>query len=73
MTGILIRDVPPDVIAAVDARARRSGLSRTEYLKRQLIQDAASSPHAVTLDDLEWFAATFSDLDDPDIMAKAWD
>lgn len=72
MTDILIRDVPADVVAAVDAQARRLGLSRTEYLRRQLIQDAARPARAVTMDNLEWFAATFADLDDPAVMAKAW-
>ncbi|MPZ67105.1 MAG: ribbon-helix-helix protein, CopG family [Pseudonocardiaceae bacterium] len=73
MTDILIREVPPEVVAAVDARARRLGLSRTEYLRRQLIQDAASQSQAVTMDDLDWFADTFADLDDPDVMARAWE
>lgn len=73
MTDILIRDVPADVIAAVDANARRLGLSRTEYLRRQLIRDAARPAQTVTMADLEWFADTFTDLDDPDVMARAWD
>jgi hypothetical protein len=30
MTDMLIRDVPVDVIAALEAHARRLGLSRTE-------------------------------------------
>jgi plasmid stability protein len=34
MTDVLVRDVPDDVIAAVDARATRLGLSRSEYLRR---------------------------------------
>src|SRR5262249_41532249 len=40
MTDMLIRDVPDDVIAAVDARASRLGLSRSEYVRRRLAQDA---------------------------------
>ena len=36
MTDILIRDVPEDVIAAIDTKAQRLGLSRTEYLRRTL-------------------------------------
>jgi hypothetical protein len=36
VTDMLIRDVPDDVLAAVDARARRLGLSRSEYVRRRL-------------------------------------
>ena len=41
MTDMLIRDVPDDVIAALDAHAGRLGLSRSEYVRRRLAQDAA--------------------------------
>jgi hypothetical protein len=72
MTDMLIRDVPDDVIAAVDAQAGRLGLSRSEYVRRRLAQDAALSGSAVTTADLARFADTFSDLADPDVMSQAW-
>jgi hypothetical protein len=34
MAGMLICDVPDDVIAALEAHARRLGLSRSEYVRR---------------------------------------
>ena len=34
MADMLIRDVPDDVIAALDAHAARLGLSRSEYVHR---------------------------------------
>jgi len=71
MTDMLIRDVPDDVIAAVDARASRLGLSRSEYVRRRLAQDAAAAA-AVTTGDLARFAETFADLDDPAVMSRAW-
>jgi len=43
MTDMLIRDVPDEVIAALDAHAGRLGLSRSEYVRRRLAQDAAAS------------------------------
>jgi plasmid stability protein len=48
MADMLIRDVPDDIVAALDARARRLGLSRGEYVRRRLAQDAAvtDSPSA---------------------------
>lgn len=67
---LLIRDVPEDVVAAIDARAKRLGLSRSEYLRRQLLQ--VSGRRTTTLEDLQWFAETFSDLTDEELMAKAW-
>jgi ribbon-helix-helix CopG family protein len=72
MTDVLIRDVPDEVIAAVDAHAGRLGLSRSEYLRRRLAQDAATSGSAVTAGDLGRFADRFGDLADPDVMSRAW-
>jgi hypothetical protein len=72
MTDILIRDVPDEVIAAVDAHASRLGLSRSEYVRRRLAQDAAMSESSVTVADLAGFATLFGDLADPDVMFKAW-
>lgn len=72
MTDILVRDVPDEVVAALDARAARLGLSRSEYLRRRLAQEAAASPTRVTVEDLSAFAGTFADLGDPDVMKGAW-
>lgn len=73
MTDILIRDVSPDVVAALDAHARRLGLSRSEYLKRQLHQAAVRPTQPLTQADLEWFGEAFADLADPEVMGKAWE
>lgn len=72
MTDMLIRDVPDEVIAAVDARASRLGLSRSEYVRRRLAQDASTGGVAVTAPDLARFAERFADLGDPDVMSRAW-
>ncbi len=72
MSDLLIRDVPDDVIAAIDARAKRMGISRTEYLRRALIRDARAGGLDVTVEDLEAFARRFADLDDPEVMRAAW-
>ena len=73
MTDILIRDVPPDVVAALDAEARRLGLSRADYLKRQLLRVAARPQGPTTHDDLVRFSEAFADLGDPEVMAAAWE
>jgi Ribbon-helix-helix protein, copG family len=72
VTDMLIRDVPDEVVAAVDARASRLGLSRSEYVRRRLAQDAATGRVVVTASDLARFADMFSDLSDPDVMSRAW-
>jgi plasmid stability protein len=72
MTDILIRDVPDDVAASLDTRATRLGLSRSEYVRRQWIQEARRSDTAVTPADLAAFARTFQDLANPDILKDAW-
>lgn len=73
MTDVLVRDVPDDVIAAVDARAARLGLSRTEYLRRRLAQEVATANEPVTVADLNDFAATFADLTHDEVMNGAWE
>ena len=73
MTDMLIRDVPDDVIAALETHARRLGLSRSEYVRRRLAQDAAVADSPVSAGDLARFAGTFSDLADPDVMSQAWE
>lgn len=72
MADVLVRDIPDDVVAALDAHAARLGLSRSEYLRRRLAQDAATPQEAVSLEDLTQFADMFGDLADPEVMSRAW-
>jgi len=72
MTDMLIRDVPDDVIAALDAHAGRLGLSRSEYVRRRLAQDAATQGSPVTVEDLARFTEVFGDMADEDVMSRAW-
>jgi hypothetical protein len=72
MTDMLIRDIPDEVIAGLDAHAGRLGLSRSEYVRRRLAQDAAQTGSTVSVQDLARFAGTFADLADDDVMSQAW-
>jgi Ribbon-helix-helix protein, copG family len=72
VADVLIRDVPDGVVAALDEHAGRLGLSRSEYVRRRLAQDAMMSSAPVGIDDLARFAETFADLVNPDVMAQAW-
>lgn len=73
VTDVLVRDVPDEVVAALDARASRLGLSRSEYLRRRLAQEAALDPQPVTVEHLTTFAQTFADLADGEVMKGAWE
>ncbi len=73
MTDLLIRGVPDQVVAAIEAKAKRLGLSRTEYLRRQMTRMATSSGGAVTVESLRRFGETFSDLGDVEVMRRAWE
>ena len=73
VTDVLVRDVPDDVVAALDARAARLGLSRSEFLRRRLAQEAVSHANSVSGDDLTAFAKTFADLANPQVMRGAWE
>lgn len=72
MPDVLIRDLPPEDLARLDAHAARQGLSRSEYLRRRLHVDAARLDAPVSPADLQGFAARFADLADPEVMRRAW-
>ena len=72
MTDILIRDVPDEVLAAIDARAKRVGLSRSEYLRRALERERDQGVGPVTVDQFGRVAWLARDLEDPDVMSGAW-
>jgi hypothetical protein len=73
MTDLLIRDVPDDVLAAIDTKAQRLGVSRSEYLRRALARERAVTDVDVTVGDLVRFGDTFADLADEDVMRQAWE
>jgi len=72
MADILIRGVPDDVLAAIDAKARHAGLSRAEYIRRALCREGTAASRQVRVEDLVEFADTFSDLDADEVMRHAW-
>ena len=73
MPDVLIRDVPADVVAAIDARAGALGLSRPEFLRRRLSQEALLNDDPVTPEKIRAFCDLVSDLGDPQVMAAAWE
>jgi hypothetical protein len=73
VTDVLIRDVPDEVVAAIEDKARRLGLSRTEFLRRQMLRVATSTEAPVTAESLQRFHQRFSELGDADVMRGAWE
>ena len=71
MADILIRGVPDEVVAVVEANATRVGLSRAEYIRRILEREQRKGG-GVNVDSLQRFSHTFRDLDDDEVMRSAW-
>lgn len=68
MTDVLIRNLHAEDVARIDELAAQLGLSRNEYLRRRIEQDARRSRKHVTVADL----GKFVDLGDEEIMRDAW-
>ena len=71
MADLLIRGVPEHVVHAIDANARRAGVSRAEYLRR-LLARAAGRSTAVDLGELVRLGELTADLVDPSVIDDAW-
>ncbi len=63
------RDVPDEVVAALEANAQRTGQTLAEYLRRLL---ADQQGPALIREQLNHFAERTADLADPEVMAAAW-
>lgn len=73
MTDLLIRDVDPEAVRNIEANADRLGLSRHEYLRREVIRLSQHGQRPATRDDLTRSLATMADLGDDSIMKSAWE
>jgi hypothetical protein len=71
MPDILIRNFPAEDLARLDEHAARLGVSRSDYLRRRLQQEARRTATAVTAGDLARFGETFADLADAEVMYGA--
>lgn len=72
MPDLLIRNVPSEDVAALDNQARTAGLSRSDFLRRQLHQQAQRAVTPVTRADFIKLDQLIVDLDEPDVMKEAW-
>jgi hypothetical protein len=72
MPDLLIRNFPAEDLALLDEHAARLGVSRTEFLRRQLHQEARRTATAVTEADLTSFSAAIADLAEDAVISDAW-
>lgn len=72
MPDVLIRNFPAEDLALLDEHAARLGLSRTEFLRRQLHQEANRTATTVAVADLTRFSTAAADLADAAVMSDAW-
>jgi hypothetical protein len=56
MADLLIRDVPAELVLALDAKAISLGLSRVEFLRRTISREVSISTESVTEQHLQALA-----------------
>ena len=73
MADVLIRDLAEETVAKIDLLAGRSGLSRVEYLRRTVEQEAArASGSSATRDRWARLAELAHDVRSEDFESRAW-
>ncbi len=72
MSDLLIRGLDDGAVQRVDANAARLGLSRNEYLRREIAKLAEIRDRPVNWDDLARSAALFADAADESLLRQAW-
>ena len=72
MADLLIRDLAPELVIALDAKAKTLGISRVELVRRTITREIAVSSESVTEQHLASLAELLPDLGDVDIMRNAW-
>ena len=72
MADLLIRDLTPEILNALDVRASALGLSRVEYVRRTLAQSISTATESVTEQHLFELLELLPDLADKKIMEQAW-
>lgn len=72
MADLLIRDLTPEVLAALESKAALLGLSRAEYIRRTLTQEARLGTESVTEQHLASLLEQLPDLANKEVMENAW-
>lgn len=72
MADLLIRDLTPEVMAALENKAALLGLSRVEYVRRTLTQEVRMGTESVTAKHLASLLVLLPDLSNEQVMENAW-
>lgn len=72
MADLLIRDLTPEVMAALENKAALLGLSRVEYVRRTLTQEVRMGTESVTEKHLASLLLLLPDLSNEQVMENAW-
>jgi len=72
MPDILIRNFPAEDLSLLDEQAARLGISRSEYLRRNLHREARRIVGSVTATDLQVLGDLVADLADDTVISDAW-
>lgn len=72
MADLLIRDLAPEIIHALDVKAKTLGISRVELVRRTISREVTATPGSLTEEHLLDMVKRLSDLGNPEIMRGAW-
>lgn len=72
MADLLIRDLAPEIVVALDAKAKTLGISRVELVRRSITREVSVSTESVTEQHLAQLVKLLPDLGDVEIMRGAW-
>lgn len=72
MADVLIRDLAPELISALENKAVALGISRVELMRRALNREVGVITQSVTEQHLIGLLELLPDLDNAEIMRDAW-
>lgn len=72
MTDLLIRDLAPEVMVALENKAALLGFSRAEYVRRILAREVRTGTESVTEQHLASILELLPDLANKEVMENAW-
>lgn len=73
MADLLIRDLTPELLTALEEKAALLGLSRSEFLRRTLNREVKVSNESVTERHLTELSELLPDLANEKVMKSAWE